>query len=137
MRSVGKFVAPQQISMGFASWLRYCSDVCSTEANHTLHDVWPSAGLVHYIYIFRGSCPVMEFYHMQNSLCVQVLRSPILASLLHGTRAVGVSDRLQCRTRNRITELPQRAPPIFGCAAITLGIGPHSSLICFAVLFVL
>ena len=30
----------------------------STEANQTLHDVWPSPGLVHYIYIFGGSCPV-------------------------------------------------------------------------------
>jgi len=29
----------------------------STEANQTLHDVWSSLGLVHYIYIFGGSCP--------------------------------------------------------------------------------
>jgi len=29
---------------------------------------------------------------MQNSLCVQVLRSPILAALLHGTGAVGVGQ---------------------------------------------
>jgi len=28
----------------------------STDANQTLHDVWPSPGLVHYIYIFGGSC---------------------------------------------------------------------------------
>ena len=33
----------------------------STEANQTLRDVLPSPGLVRYIYIFRGSCPVMEF----------------------------------------------------------------------------
>ena len=33
----------------------------STEANQTLHDVWPSPRLVHYIYIFAGSCPVTEF----------------------------------------------------------------------------
>jgi len=30
-------------------------------------------------------------------------------------------------TKNGITELSQTAPPIFGWAAITLGIGPHSS----------
>jgi len=30
-------------------------------------------------------------------------------------------------TRNGITELSQRTPPIFGWAAIILGIGPHSS----------
>jgi len=98
----------------------------STEVNQTLHDVWPSPGLVHYIYIFRGSCPVTEFCHVQNSLCVQLLRSPVLAALLHGTRAVGVSESFRRRTRNGITELSQRAPPIFGWAAITLDIGPHS-----------
>jgi len=71
----------------------YCSDRRrSTEANQTLHDVWPCAGLVYNIHIFGGSCRLMEFCHVQNSLCVQVLRSPILAALLHGTRAVGVSQ---------------------------------------------
>jgi len=53
----------------------------STDVNQTLHDVWPSPGLVHYIYIFGGSCPLTEFYQVQNSLCVQVLRSPILGSV--------------------------------------------------------
>ena len=33
----------------------------STEVNQTLHDVWLSSALVHYIYISRGSCPLMEF----------------------------------------------------------------------------
>ena len=47
----------------------------STEANQTLHDVWPSPGLVHYMYIFGGSCPVTEFCQVQNSLCVQVLHA--------------------------------------------------------------
>ena len=92
-----------------------------------MHDVWLSPGLVHYIYIFWGSCPVTEFCQMQNSLCVQLLRSPILAALLNGTRAVGVSESLRRRTRNGITELLQRAPAIFGWAAITFGIVPHSS----------
>ena len=59
---------------------------------------------------------------MQNSLYVQVLRSPVLAALLHGTPAAG---KLRRGARNGITE--ERAPPIFGRAAITYGIGPHSS----------
>jgi len=91
----------------------------STEANQALHDVWPSPGLVHYIYIFGICCPWRnEFCQVQNSLYVQVLHSPILAALLHGTPAAGSA------------ELSQRAPPtrIFGWAAIALGIGPHSSL---------
>jgi len=33
-----------------------------------------------------------EFCQVQNSVCVQVLRSAILAALLHGTQAVGVSQ---------------------------------------------
>jgi len=68
----------------------------STEANQTLHDVWPSPGLVDYLYIFGGCCPVTEFRQVQNSLCVlQVLHSPILAALLHGTRAVSASQTLR------------------------------------------
>jgi len=40
----------------------------------------------------------------------------VLAALLHGTLLVGVSQ---------ICGVEQRAPHIFGRAAITLGIGPH------------
>jgi len=99
----------------------------SPEANQTVHDVWPSLALVqvHYIYIVGDSCPLTEFCLVQNSLCVQVLRSPILAALVHRNPAAGQS--LRRGTKNGITELSQRAPPIFGWAAITLGIGPHSS----------
>ena len=61
----------------------------SPEANQTLHDLWSSPWLVHHIYIFGGSCPLAEFCHVQNSLCVQILRSPIVAALPHGTPAVG------------------------------------------------
>ena len=103
-----------------ASLVQQCR---SSEANQTLHDLWPSPGLVHYIYIFGGSCPD----RILHSLCVQVLHSRILAALLHGTPAAGVSQTLWHGTRNGIMELSQRAPPIFGWAAITLGISPHSS----------
>jgi len=49
----------------------------SPEANQTSHDVWLLPGLVHNIYIFGACCPVTEFCHVQNSLCVlHVLRSP-------------------------------------------------------------
>jgi len=66
-----------------------------TEANQTLHDVWLSPGLVHYICIYWGSCPIAEFCEVQHSLCVKVLRSPILAALLQGTLVVGVSQTLR------------------------------------------
>jgi len=84
------------------------------------------------IYTFWSILLLTEFCQLQNSLSVQVLRSPILAALLHGTRVVGVSQSLRRGTRNGITELSQRVPPVFGRAAITLGIGPHSSSHCYA-----
>jgi len=99
----------------------------SPEANQTLHDVWPSPGLLRYIYTFSGALAPMEFCPVQNSVYVQVLHSHILAALLHGTPAAGVSQTLRRGTRNGITELSQRAPPIFGRVAITLGISQHSS----------
>jgi len=37
---------------------------------------------------------------VQYTLCVQVLRSFILAALLHGNRAAGVSQNLRHATRN-------------------------------------
>ena len=64
---------------------------------------------------------------------VQVLRFPVLAALLHGSPAAGISQSLRRGTRNGITELSQRAPSIVGRAAITLGIDPHcscSSVLC-------
>ena len=84
-RSLGHPSKFQRVHV-LAAFLQRCR---STEANQTLHDVWPSPGLVQDIYIFGSSCPLTEFHYMQNSLCVQVLHFPTLASLLHGTPAAG------------------------------------------------
>jgi len=75
----------QQISTGFASWLRYCTDVAQWKSNKlcTMFGRVLGWNAIH----FRGSCLVTEFFQVQYSLCVQVLRS-ILAALLHGARAV-------------------------------------------------
>jgi len=48
----------------------------------------------------------------------------ILAALLHGTLVVGVI---------KFCGVEQRAPPIFGRAAITLGVGPRSNFLCCGV----
>jgi len=95
----------------------------STEVNQAFHDVRPSAGLVRYVYILGRFCPITEFCQVQNSLCVQVLRSFILAALLHGTGAVGVSQTLW-RSADGATY-------IFGRAVNSLDIGPHSSNVYF------
>ena len=74
----------------------------STEVNQTLHDVWPSPALVHYIYILEFLFP--NGIQVQNSLYIQLLRSATLAALLHGTRAVGDSQTAAWYT-DGITEL--------------------------------
>jgi len=53
----------------------------SPEANQTLHDVWPSPGVVHYIYIFGGSCPPTEFCPVQNSLLCPSLAFAYIGSV--------------------------------------------------------
>jgi len=93
----------------------------STEVNQTLHNVRPSPALVGILYMhFWGSCLLTEFCQLQSSLCVQLLRFPKFVALLHGTRALALAK--VCRMvqgSNGITELSQRAPTIFGRAAIT------------------
>ena len=66
---------------------------------------------------FRQLLPLDGILPGENSLCVQVLHSLIFAVLLNGTAAAGISQTLRCGTRNGITELSQRAPPIFGWAS--------------------
>jgi len=68
----------------------------SRNANQTLRDVWPSPALVHYLYKhFRQLLPITEFCQVQNSLCIQVLHSPILVALLYGPQSVSVSQILR------------------------------------------
>jgi len=101
----------------------------SPETNQTLHDVWPSPGLLQYIYIFGAFCPPDTIlpsakFTLRPSLAFLYIGS---VTARHGTPPAGVSQTLRHGTKNGITELLQRAPPIFGRAAIMLGIGPHSS----------
>ena len=72
-----------------------------------------------------STCPhnMVNFGPLEAEICWRVWGTPanfsgfrILTSLLHGTLVVGVSQTLG---------VEQRAPPVFGRAAITLGIGPH------------
>jgi len=63
------------------------------EANQTLHDVWPSPGLLHYVYIFGRFC-LSEFCQVQTLLCVQVLRSPMYWQRYCTALQQGASARL-------------------------------------------
>jgi len=93
----------------------------STDVNQTLYDVRPSPRLLRYIYIFGGSCSLTEFCQVQHSHCVPVLRSHILAALLHDTPAVCVSLTLRRVTRKGIRELS-----LFVCATYILQGGHHT-----------
>jgi len=84
-----------------------------------------------YIYILGGSCPLMEFCQVQNSLCGQVSRSPVLAAIMHGTGTLcGVVQGMESRNFRSSSFWTEGATYI-PWAAITFGIVPHSSLFCF------
>ena len=101
------------------------------EDNQTLHDVWPSPGLVHYTFFFWGGAlaPHIILPGAKFTLCSS-LAFAYTGSVTARHSSIGRQPNFAA-LYNGITELSQRAPPIFGRAAITLGIGPHSSLVCF------
>ena len=110
--------APQQISTGFASWLR--TELCTMFGRllgcYTIYTCTFSEALP------DGISPRANFT-LRPSLAFSYIG---IVTAQHSNS--GVSQTVWCGTRNGITELSQRAPPIFGWAAITLGIGPHSSV---------
>ena len=92
---------------------RYCSDVAqrkSTKLCTTFAVSWAGTGTL---------APWRNFAECKTHFASKVLRSPILAALMHGTPAAKLCGVVQGM------ELSQRAPPIFDWAAITLGVGPH------------
>jgi len=90
-----------------------------TEVNHqTLHYVWPCPGLVQYIYIFEALAPLTEF-------CVyKIYFASKSCLLIYWQRYCTVLEQW---ASGKHCGVLQKAPPIFVRAAITLGIGPHSS----------
>jgi len=112
----------QQISTGFTSCLRYCSDVAHRRPTKLSTMFYRLQGW----YIFGGSCPWQNFarykIHFTSKSCVGLFWQCYCMAVQQRPSA-----KLRRRTRNGITELSQRAPPIFGRAAITLGIGPYFS----------
>ena len=75
------------ISTGFASWLRYYTDVAERRSTK-LCTMFGRLSHWYAIYTLLEAFAPNVISSVQNSLCFQVLRSPILAALLHGTRAL-------------------------------------------------
>ena len=96
LRYVRELRAPQQISTGFACWPRYCTNVAQRRSTK-LCTMFRRLQGCYTIYTFpRALAPNGIFFTCKkNSLYVQVLRSLILAALLHGTPAAGVSQTLR------------------------------------------
>ena len=99
---------------------------CSTKINQTLHHVWLSPALVHYICALGGggSCPFKEFCPVQNSLC---LAFSYIDSVTARQSSSGHQPDFAAWYKEWNYGTFAEGPPIFGWAAITLGIGPHSS----------
>ena len=91
----------------------------SPEANQTLHDVWPSPGLVRCIYIFSGL--FREFCQVQNSLCVEVLPCPILAlEQWTSAKLCGVVQGTELRNFRRGRHLYSAGRPLCWASAYIL-----------------
>ena len=112
---------PSKFQQGFASWLRYCSEVVHRRPTKLCTMFGPL--LVCYI-IYRFSAAFVPDGISPSAKFT--LRSSLAFSYIGSVTAQhyssGVSQTLRRGTRNGITELSQRAPLIFGWAAITLGI---------------
>jgi len=101
----------------------------SPEANQTARCLAVSCAGTLYIHFRRLLPPDAIFPRaIFTKFCVRVLPSPMLAVLVHSGRQRNFAAWY---TQIGITELSQRSPPIFGWAVITLGIGPHSSIILY------
>ena len=100
----------------------------SLEANQTLHDVWPSPGLLHYVYIFGGSCPLTELLGAKFTL-----RPSLAFSYIGSFTARHSSSRCQ---PNFVARYREWNYGTFADGATYIrqgghhvGIGPHSSFI--------
>jgi len=90
----------------------------STEVNQTLHDVWPSRVLVQYIYTLGGGLLAPnEILPRAKFTLPEVLRYRIAS--------ITAQDSSSVRQPNFAAF--SRGRHLFGGAASTLGIGPHSS----------
>jgi len=128
LRSVGEFGEPQQISTGFASWQRYCRDIAHRRATKLCTMFGRLLGW-YMIYKFSGAvAPWRNFarfsIHFASKSCVLLYWSCYCTALEQrpSAKLCGVVQGMESRI------FLQRAPSIFGWAAITWGIGPHASL---------
>ena len=111
MRHLGTIV---QLCQTISSQLRHVSTIWKNLVKHQY--------LLHMSWLYDELRPTNGWDLWVLGTPANFNRFRILAALLHGTLVVGVS---------KPCGVEQRAPPIFGRAAITLDIGPHCSYLLF------
>jgi len=118
---------PQQISTSFVSWLRYCSDVAHRRATKHCTIIGRLLGW-YVIYTISGAlAPWRNFarckIHFTSKSCVLLYWQRYCTAFEQrpSAKLCGMLQGMESRN------FSQRSPPIFGWAAITLGIGRHSS----------
>jgi len=102
----------------------------STQVNQTLHDVWPSPALVDYIHYWgllppNGILPRAKFTASKSCVYIFSVTARHWSSERQPNFAAWYKEWNYRAFATR--HIHQKAPPIFRRAAITLGIGPHSS----------
>jgi len=112
--------------MGFASCIRYSSDVA--QRRPTKLCTMSRCLLGWYTIYFRGHLLSDGILLYAKFTLRPRLAFSYIGSVTARHSSSRVSQTLRRGTRNGITELSHRAPPILGWTAITLGIAPHSSL---------
>jgi len=106
----------------FASWLRYCSDVAqrrSTKLCTMFGRLLEYYTICTCIHIHSGILPRAKFT-LHPSLAFSNI-----GSVTAWQSSSGRQQKFGHHTRNGITELLQRVPPIFGWATITLGVNKN------------
>jgi len=104
------------------NWFRVLASLLhwrrSLEVNKTLQDVWASPRLVHYIYIFGGSCPLTDFCRLPAKFS---LRPSLVFSYIASVTAWHSSSDHQLNFMAWYKEWNYRTfaevPPIFGWVA--------------------
>jgi len=125
--------APLQISTGFASWLCYCTDVAQQRSTKLCTMFGRLLGC-YSMYTFWGALdPRRKFFmceiHFESKSCVLLYWQRYCTALKHWASAklCGVVQGMELRNL-RSSSFSTEGATYIPRAAITLGIGPHSSL---------
>ena len=114
----------------------------SPEANQTLHDLWPSPGLVHYIYIFRRLLSLTELcrckIHFTSKSCVLLYCQRYCTALQQRVSAkpCGMVQGMELRNFRRGRQLYSAGRPSRWASAHILVVKLRSpaALLCYNVL---